>query len=47
MGHSNLDQVIEYIEKQEDHHRTMTFQDELRAMLRKHNIEFDGRYVWE
>jgi REP element-mobilizing transposase RayT len=44
---SNLDQVREYIEKQGEHHRKLTFQDELRAMLRKHEIEFDERYVWD
>jgi len=39
--------VREYIRNQEAHHRTMTFQDEFRALLRKHSIEFDERYVWE
>lgn len=44
---SNLNQVKDYIEKQEEHHRKLTFQDELRAMFRKHEIEFDERYVWD
>jgi REP element-mobilizing transposase RayT len=44
---SNLEQVKEYIGRQEEHHRDRTFQDELRALLRKHNIEFDERYVWD
>jgi putative transposase len=39
--------VIEYIASQERHHATMTFQDELRALLRKHNLEWDERYVWD
>ena len=43
---SNLDQVKQYIAIQEEHHRKMGFQDELRALLRKHDIEFDERYVW-
>ena len=42
-----LDQVKEYIAEQEEHHRKMTFQDELRALLRKHEIGFDERYVWD
>lgn len=29
------------------HHRKRTFQDEYRAFLRRHNIEFDERYVWD
>jgi len=44
---SKLADVRRYIENQEDHHRKMTFQDELRALLRRHGIEFDERYVWD
>ena len=44
---SNLDQVIEYIANQELHHQKMSFQDELRAMSRKHGIVWDERYVWD
>ena len=44
---SNLDPVQEYITTQEEHHRKMSFQDEFRALLRKHNIEWDERYVWD
>jgi len=29
------------------HHRKITFQDELRAFLRRHEIEFDERFVWD
>ena len=36
-----------YIENQEEHHRKMTFQDELRALLRRHGIAFDERFVWD
>src|SRR2546427_11995559 len=39
----NLEQVKHYIGSQEEHHRKMTFQDELRALLRKHDVEFDER----
>ena len=44
---SNLEQVKRYISNQEEHHRRMNFQDELRALLRKHEIEWDERYVWD
>ena len=47
VSQSNLDQVKEYIANQEEHHQKMTFQDELRALLQKHQIEFDERYVWD
>ena len=47
VSHSNLTQVIEYVRTQEEHHRRMTFQDELREMLRRHGLEWDERYVWD
>jgi REP element-mobilizing transposase RayT len=47
VSQSNLEQVKQYVAAQEEHHRKMTFQHELRALLRKHNIEFDERYVWD
>jgi putative transposase len=47
VSQSNLDAVTQYIEGQEEHHRTMTFQDELRALLRRHGIAFDERYLWD
>jgi hypothetical protein len=28
-------------------HRRMTFQEEFRALLNKHEIRFDERYVWD
>ena len=47
VSQSNLDQVRDYIANQEEHHRKLTFQDELRALLRKHELEWDERYVWD
>lgn len=47
VSRSNLEQVEAYIVSQEEHHRKMSFQDELRAMLRRHRIDFDERYVWD
>ncbi len=47
VSQSNVDSVRAYILSQEDHHRSVTFQDELRAFFRKHNIEFDERHVWD
>jgi putative transposase len=39
--------AFSYIAEQEIHHRKMTFQDEFRALLNKHGIAFDERYVWD
>jgi REP element-mobilizing transposase RayT len=44
---SQVDSVKIYISDQEEHHRTMTFQEEFRKMLEKHGIEFDERFVWD
>jgi REP element-mobilizing transposase RayT len=47
VSQSNFPQVKAYIANQEEHHRKVTYQDELRALLRRHEIEFDERYVWD
>src|SRR6266446_143493 len=47
VSHSNLEQVKHYIVGQEEHHRKMSFQDELRALFSKHQIEWDERYIWD
>jgi REP element-mobilizing transposase RayT len=44
---SQLDKTIEYIKGQEAHHRKMTFQEEFLALLKKHRIEYDERYLWK
>ena len=47
VSQSNLEQVTRYIINQPEHHKKMTFQDELRALLRKHKMEWDERYIWD
>ena len=47
VSQSNVEAVKRYIENQEEHHRKMTFQDELRILLERHRVEFDERYVWD
>ena len=44
---SSVDAVRRYIVDQRDHHAKTTFQDEFRAFLRRHGVEFDERYVWD
>jgi REP element-mobilizing transposase RayT len=44
---SQLDKTIEYIKGQAEHHRRMTFQEEFLALLKKHRIEYDDRYLWK
>jgi REP element-mobilizing transposase RayT len=47
VSQSNVPAVSQYIARQPEHHRSMSFQDELRTLLSKHQIEFDERYVWD
>jgi REP element-mobilizing transposase RayT len=44
---SHVEQVKRYISNQEEHHRKVTFQEELVAFLKKHGIEYDPRYVFD
>jgi putative transposase len=44
---SQLNAVIKYVETQEEHHRSRTFQEEYREFLRKHGVDYDERYVWD
>lgn len=44
---SQLETVKKYIANQNEHHRTVTFQDEFRKLLKAHGIEFDEKYVWD
>jgi putative transposase len=44
---SQLEAVLEYVDTQQEHHRTRTFQKEYRELLRRHGVDFDERYVWE
>ena len=43
---SNVDDVKRYIANQHEHHRVRTFQEEFIALLKRHNIEYDERYIW-
>ncbi|HXZ12658.1 MAG TPA: IS200/IS605 family transposase [Candidatus Sulfotelmatobacter sp.] len=38
--------VVRYIQTQESHHRKMTFDAEWIALLKKHGVEFDPKFVF-
>jgi putative transposase len=44
---SQMASVRDYIAGQEEHHRKVSFQDEFRQLLRRCQIDFDERYVWD
>jgi len=41
----DIDDLIEYIKRQEEHHRRTTFAEEYRKLLEEAGIEFDERYM--
>jgi REP-associated tyrosine transposase len=47
VSQSGAGAVREYIARQEEHHRTMTFKEELVALLERHEIEYDPRDLWD
>ncbi|MEO6258695.1 MAG: hypothetical protein ABIP63_00015 [Thermoanaerobaculia bacterium] len=44
---SGIHGVIRYIEHQEEHHRRVTYQEEVRRFLAEHGMESDERFMWE
>ncbi len=43
---SQVESVTRYIENQKEHHRKVTFQEEVLAFLNKQGIKYDPRYVF-
>lgn len=43
----DTDSVVNYIANQDEHHQTLSFQDEFRAFLVEFDVESDERYVWD
>ena len=44
---SHLAETIAYIENQEEHHRHKSFQEEYLAFLKKHEIDYNEKYLWD
>ncbi|MDH4202502.1 MAG: transposase [Phycisphaerae bacterium] len=44
---SRVASVKRYIAGQKEHHRAITFKEELLEFLRKYNVEYDERYLWD
>ncbi len=44
---SQLDVVTRYIRGQAEHHRKLTFREEFLALLKRHRISYDPKYLWE
>ena len=46
VGLSHIEDTIKYINNQKVHHRKQTFQEEYLAILKKHDLKYDKRYIW-
>jgi putative transposase len=46
-GHSQLDTIIRYIQNQEKHHSRQSFKHEYLSLLRKFDIAFEDKYVFD
>jgi putative transposase len=45
VSHSLAATVTQYIENQKAHHRKMSFEEEFVALLKKHDVEYDPKFV--
>ena len=46
VSRSQIDKTVDYINRQKEHHRKRSFQEEFMELLDKHGIEYDARYVF-
>ena len=46
VSRSMFGQAHRYIATQEEHHRKVSFKEELIAFLKKHEVDYDERYLW-
>jgi len=47
VSRSSADSVKKYISNQKEHHQNYSYKDEFRAILDKHEIDYDEEYVWD
>ena len=47
VSQSKVPSVKNYIRDQDRHHQKTSFKDEFRALLDKHEVVYDERYVWD
>jgi putative transposase len=45
VSYSGLEKVIAYVRGQQEHHRKLSFEEELIQFLKKHEVEYDERYI--
>jgi putative transposase len=45
VGHSNFKSVLDYVRNQEAHHAKRDFASEFKALLERHGVEYDPKYL--
>jgi REP element-mobilizing transposase RayT len=43
----NVDALVDYIRTQDEHHRRVTFKEELVRFLQQYGVRYDERYMWD
>lgn len=46
-GHSQIDSVVKYIQNQEKHHARKTFKEEYLNLLKKFNVDYEEKYLFD
>ena len=46
-SHSHIDKVYQYVLNQEDHHKKRTFREEYIGLLKKFQIEYEEKYLFD
>jgi len=41
------DTVVQYIQNQKEHHRSLSFKEEVIKFLKKYDLDYDEKYLWE
>ena len=47
IGYSQMESVIDYIDRQKEHHQKFSFQEEYKLVLQKYQVPYDEKYVWD
>jgi REP element-mobilizing transposase RayT len=47
VSESSVASVTKYIAEQEEHHRKQSFEEEFVAFLKKNNVAYDPKYLWD
>ncbi len=47
VGPNELEELVAYIDNQQEHHKVKTFQEEYLAFLKAYGVQYDERYVWD